>query len=557
MKVEARNMTIDNVLGKGKFIIPSYQREYDWDDENIEEFINDIEESDIGDNYFIGHMVFNGDFNGNTFEVIDGQQRITTITILLCCLRDIFIERGNLDLANAIHNKYLFSIDRDNNPYAILENKMPYPILQTRIQSKPEDRDNTVEPQKKGEKKILSSYNKLLKRIAGYSIDDLRKLRDKILQLETIFVAATGLEDASTIFMTLNATGKDLTALDLVKNYVFSKYPSMPHIEEPNDSWKTILQNTSGLTKENEKDRFLNNSFASRYKKVSDSKIYKEIVKQFKSGKIDAKKFISELKEDSEIYKTIIKPDLSNYSKTDYDIYESVNAIISFFKIEVANAFLLSLIREYKKNNISKGMTIIALNSIEHFHFINNAICSKRSSGYDLLYAKYAQELFLQKTKQKKHEVIKNLVKVLLSRIPDEVDYNASFNKRVYYKSTLTKQKSLVQYILTKMERRENKNAVLINISLEHIYPEKPNKDWYKLTNDDNLMYIGNLALLDSGLNSEIGNKSYSLKRKTILKKSKIITTKKVFENEQWREQDIIDRTQKICQYMYTDAWRR
>ena len=70
-------------------------------------------------------------------------------------------------------------------------------------------------------------------------------------------------------------------------------------------------------------------------------------------------------------------------------------------------------------------------------------------------------------------------------------------------------------------------------------------------------MYIGNLALLDSGLNSEIGNKSYSLKRITILKKSKIITTKKVFENEQWREQDIIDRTQKICQYMYTDVWRR
>jgi uncharacterized protein with ParB-like and HNH nuclease domain len=501
-------------------------------------------------------MVFNGDFNGNTFEVIDGQQRITTITILLCCIRDRFIEQGNLDLANAIHNKYLFSIDRDNNPYAILENKMPYPILQTRIQSKPEDRDNSIEPQKKGEKRILSSYNKLYKKIAGYSINDLKKLRDKVLQLETIFVAATGLEDASTIFMTLNATGKDLTALDLVKNYVFSKYPSQPHIDEPNDSWKTILQNTSGLTKDNEKDRFLNNSFASRYKKISDSKIYKEIVKQFKTGKIDAKKFISELKEDSEIYKTIITPDPSDYSKTDYDIYESINAIISVFKIEVANAFLLSLIREYNKKNISKKMTIFALYSIEHFHFINNAICSKRSSGYDMLYAKYAQKLFLQKSRQGKHEVIKDLVKDLIKRIPDKEDYNTSFDKRVYYISKSTKQKSLVLYILTKMERRENKNAILINISLEHIYPENPDKNWYKLNDDDNLMRIGNLTLLDGELNSEIGNKSYSSKRKSILEKSKIITTKKVFENEQWTEQDIIDRTQKIRQYMYSDAWR-
>lgn len=556
MKVEARNMTIDNVLGKGKFIIPSYQREYDWDDENIEEFINDIEESAIGDNYFIGHMVFNGDFNGNTFEVIDGQQRITTITILLCCIRDKFIEQGSCDFADAIHNKYLFSIDRDNNQYAILENKMPYPILQTRIQSKPEDRDNTIEPQKKGEIKILSSYNKLYKRIAEYSIDDLRRLRDKVLQLETIFVAATGLEDASTIFMTLNATGKDLTALDLVKNYVFSKYPTLPHVDEPNDSWKTILQNTSGLTRDNEKDRFLNNSFASRYRKVSDSKIYKEIVKQFKSGKTDAKRFISELKEDSRVYKMIIKPDPSDFSKTDYDIYESINAIISVFKIEVANAFLLSLIREYKKNSVSKKMTILALNSIEHFHFINNAICSKRSSGYDMLYAKYAQALFLQKTKQGKHEVIKKLVTDLLQRIPDKADYDTSFDKRVYYTSEKTKQKGLVQYILSKMERRENKNAILIDISIEHIYPEKPDKNWYTLSDSYNLMRIGNLALLDSGLNSEIGNKSYSLKKKAILKKSKIITTKKVFENAQWEEQDIIDRTQKICQYMYSDAWR-
>ena len=556
MKVEARNMTIDNVLGKGKFIIPSYQREYDWDDENIEEFINDIEESAVGDNYFIGHMVFNGDFNGNTFEVIDGQQRITTITILLCCIRDKFIEQGSRDFADAIHNKYLFSIDRDNNQYAILENKMPYPILQTRIQSKPEDRDNTIEPQKKGEIRILSSYNKLYKRIAEYSVDDLRELRDKVLQLETIFVAATGLEDASTIFMTLNATGKDLTALDLVKNYVFSKYPTLPHFDEPNDSWKTILQNTSGLTKDNEKDRFLNNSFASRYRKVSDSKIYKEIVKQFKSMKTDAKRFITELKEDSRVYKTIIKPDPSDFSKTDYDIYESINAIISVFKIEVANAFLLSLIREYKKNSVSKKMTILALNSIEHFHFVNNAICSKRSSGYDMLYAKYAQALFLQKTKQGKHEVIKNLVQDLLKRIPDEVDYNTSFDKRAYYTSEKTKQKSLVQYILSRMERRENKNAILINISIEHIYPEKPDKNWYTLIDSNNLMRIGNLVLLDSGLNSEIGNKSYSLKKEAILKKSKIITTKKVFENVQWEEQDIIDRTKKICQYMYSDAWR-
>ena len=100
-------------------------------------------------------MVFNGDFNGNKFEVIDGQQRITTITIILCCIRDRFLELKEYNMADAIHNKYIFSFDLDNNPFAILENKMPYPILQSRIQCKPKDRDQNISPQKKGERKIL------------------------------------------------------------------------------------------------------------------------------------------------------------------------------------------------------------------------------------------------------------------------------------------------------------------------------------------------------------------------------------------------------------------
>lgn len=556
MKVDARNITINNVFSKGKFIIPSYQREYDWDDENIDEFINDINEAESDEHYFIGHMVFNGDFNGNTFEVIDGQQRITTITILLCCIRDKFIDLNENDMADAIHNKYIFSIDLNNRPFAILENKMPYPILQNRIQNKPGERNNDIKPQKKGERKILKTYDKLYKLLENYNVDDLVLLRNKVLNLETIFVAATGLADASTIFMTLNATGKDLSALDLVKNYVFSKYPTQPHIDEPNDSWKIILQNTTGLSKDNDKDRFLNNSFASRYKKVSDKKIYKEVIKQFKEDKIDAKKYVSELKEDSEIYKNIIKPTVGDFNKSDYDIYESIDAIINVFKIEVANSFLLSLLREYKSNSISKKMLLYILNGIEHFHFINNAICSKRSSGYDMMYAKYAQSLYKAKTKEEKHQILRDLNGYLSDRIPEEMDYVASFNKRVYYLSTKTKQKSLVQYILTKAERKENTNAVLINTSIEHVYPERPDGKWFKLKDSSNIMYIGNLVLLDKGLNSKMGNANYTNKKQTIDNHSKIITTKEAFDNDDWSEDYIEKRTISIRDRFYAEIWK-
>ncbi len=553
MKVEAHNLRIYQVLGKGKFVIPNYQREYDWDEDNLEEFISDIEEAEDG--YFIGHMVFNGEYSGNVFEVIDGQQRITTITILLCCIRDRFYELNEENFADAIHNKYIFSIDLENRQFAILENKMPYPVLQSRIQSVPKDRDSTIVAKKIGEHKILKTYDYLYKHLQTYNVESLKELRNKVINLETIFVAATGLADASTIFMTLNATGKDLTALDLVKNYVFSKYPTQPHIDEPNDSWKIILQNTN-VNHNSSNNKFLNNSFASRYKKVSDERMYKEVIKQFKQNNTDAKKFIAELKEDSEIYKTITLPSPNHFNKNDYDVYESICAIVSVFKIEVANSFLISIIREYRSNSISKKMLILALNSIEHLHFINNAICSNRSSGYDMLYAKYAQELFHANTKEQKHEIIKRLSKDLINRIPDKADYDSSFNKKVYFSSKNTKQKHLVQYILNKIERKKNKNAILINTSIEHIYPETPGDKWIKLTEPANIMRIGNLVLLDSGLNSSIGNDSYSNKKKVIDAKSTLISTKEVFAETAWTEDSITMRTQKICDYMYQDIWR-
>ncbi|MBR5238440.1 MAG: HNH endonuclease [Paludibacteraceae bacterium] len=256
-------------------------------------------------------------------------------------------------------------------------------------------------------------------------------------------------------------------------------------------------------------------------------------------------------------YKIIINPKYEYFDKNDYDIYKSIHSIVRVFKIEVANSFLLSLLREYTSKEISQKMLVFALNNIEHLHFINNAICSGRSSGYDNLYSKYAQKLYRSKNREEKHQIIKDLVKDLQQRIPDYEDYQVNFNKKVYFTSTETKQKALVQYILTKLESKENKNAILINTSLEHIYPEKPNGNWEQLNNSDNIKYIGNLVLLDSNLNSSIGNNIFLKKKNIVQKKSKIITTKKVFDAVSWTEENIEKRTQDVIEIMYSEIWNK
>ncbi len=546
MNVRAENLTIEVILKKGQYIIPEYQREYDWTEENLNEFIQDIEENKE-ENYFIGHMVCEGDYNGEEFVVIDGQQRITTITIMLSVLRDIFYEKKIYNLANGLHEKYIFSKDKNYNEYVILDNKMPYPILQSYVQSKPDKKDKKILPVKSGEKKIIKAYNKFYKEWKDISEKKLIKLRDKIFNLEIIFVAVEEEVDAFTIFETLNAKGKDLTPLDLIKNQVFKNYERQPHLDEPNDSWKQIIENS----KENNLN-FLNYFWSSKYKKVSDRKIYKEFMKEASTKDFDYNNFLKAFLNDSKIFKKITIPKIEDWkNQGEFKVFLALEAI-QIFNIRVANSLLISLLRDYKGKNISLAYLIKALVAIERFHFINNAIIGGRSSGLDTMYSKMSRDLFNAEDKHRKHNIIDAMVKKLQEKLPSIESFRAKIDSRLYYSSQNTKQKKLVQYALKRLEyEKQNYNIELHDISLEHVYPEKFDKYWQKI-DIKNIQNIGNLVLLDKGINSKIGNKNYEDKKKIILKESTLLTTKEVFEEyKDWDVYSIESRKEILVNELY------
>jgi len=553
MEVEAHSQLISNVLSKGKFIIPDYQREYDWDESEIEELLEDLEDVKPNESYFIGHMVFEGKFTGNEFKVIDGQQRITTITIFLSVIRDLFYSKSLNNLGDGINDKYIFSKDVDNNPFVILENKMPYPILQSYVQSIPNNKDLSVQPIKSGEKKIVKAYDYFNTLLKNKGEQELKDLRDKIINLEVIFVAATDKVDAHSIFMTLNATGKDLTPIDLIKNQIFSIYPKQPHIDEPNDTWKKITDNI-----DDKGIKFFNNYWSSRHKKISDSRLFKEFYKNIIKAKVPVKLFLKELLEDSIIYRQITNPSEEDWSgQNEYQIYLSINAITNVFGIEVANAMLISLVREYNKKNISQTYFVKTLNSIEKFHFINNAICSNRSSGLDQFYSKFSRDLLNSKDKQSKHIVIDSFTSSLNDKLPSREKFIVNFDTRLFYSSKSTKQKKIVNYVLSKIEfKKQLGNIKLINLSIEHIYPENPKANVWKPLEEKLIGNFANLVLLDTGLNSKVGNIDYLKKKEIILKESKIISTKEVFEKfDNWSEEEILKRKEYLIEYIFNDIW--
>jgi uncharacterized protein with ParB-like and HNH nuclease domain len=578
MEVKAENLRIENVLTKGQYFIPDYQREYDWSEDELSEFIEDILEIGDEERYFIGHMVFEGDFNGTKFNVIDGQQTITTITILLCLIRDLFYEKKEELLANATNDKFIFNKDKYGVEFGILINQMPYPILQAQIQSKPVLRDFSKKPVKTGEFRILEAYDKFKSLFKDYTSDELKILREKLFNLEIIFVAVKESDsddkvDAHEIFMTLNATGKDLTPLDLIKGRIFKLYPQSPILNEPADKWKEIIENTKGRKADRKNParrslKFLNNFFSYRFGKVSDKRIYKKFVREVikpksekeKSDKqkIDIKTFLDDLHRDSIIFRKVTDPSASDWSKDSFQIFLSLEAITQTFGIEVANPILISLIKEFEAKNISYNYLIKALNIIERYHFINNAVVSGRSSGLDHKYSKYARDLLNSISKQDKHIVIDQFIDSLLQSLPEKKQFEASFDNKLFYLSSKTNQKRLVQYALQKLEFKANPNSDLIGISIEHLFPEKPKLGETKL-DDEFIGSIGNLVLLDKTLNSDakIGNNNYLVKKPIILNKSNIITTKNVFmANSNWGEVEIIERRMELIEELYSKVWQ-
>ena len=139
MNIKPADKTIKSLLKSGRqFIIPRFQRDYSWEKKNCEEFLDDIvkglsykDEKIETSSYFLGTMLFIGNFderNDKEIQVVDGQQRITTITILFSAISDIFREKGEEKLSELIFS-YIMTSDDDGNPVRIIKSESSYPFF--------------------------------------------------------------------------------------------------------------------------------------------------------------------------------------------------------------------------------------------------------------------------------------------------------------------------------------------------------------------------------------------------------------------------------------------
>jgi len=545
--LDATNKSVSDIL-KQNYTIPRFQRPYSWGREEIDLFYDDI--TTDSSQYFIGHMVTYR-ISDDTKGVIDGQQRLTTITLILCAIRNKFIQLGEDNLTKGVQTYIQFK-DRDGILQNVLSSESSSPFIKKAFQDVPEDIDHPIEttPETEEEKNLKLAFIQINEKIDlvlnKYRRQDhkksfLKKLRDGVLGAVFIYVELDNEDDAYTIFQTLNSTGKDLDLSDLIKSQLLKLLRSR---DVTYDSYKDMWRNMIFALNKNavSPDTFFQHFWVSRNGLITKSRIFK-LFKQMVSNKPTAKKMLESIVDDSKTYIFLEDPAASDLL-TDASVRDALEAL-KIFKVTLAHPFLLSMLRSYKEKCVSLKNVRECLERIEKFHFLYTAITSSRASGISNKYAAYAKRLFEAQTTDEKNNVVRELD--FSDKIPTFEECKEQFEQIIFYEGHTT-YKKVVRYILTEIDRylkpADGRSTDYNTMTVEHIISQNQ-----KSIGTD-IGMLGNLILVDGPTQEELKTKPLNTKIEILNRrgfdKDKFCLSSE-FKGKEW----INDRTEKLCKLMY------
>lgn len=551
MKVEKYRVLGELIeTNKRQFVIPVYQRNYDWRKDNCKTLFDDIVNAVVMDRlHFVGSIVYVDQGEENKiyrYLIIDGQQRITTIFLLLKSLYDV---SDDVNLKNEI-NSMLFNIDRFNNLKLTDQNK---------IKLKPIKSDNEqfillmkgeVEAMNKSSN-IYSNYEYLKslirKTVQGgeVSCEDilsgLKKLTSAVIILDPKEDNPQG------VFESINSTGLELSLADLIRNFVLMTDKDQERLFE--QYWLKIEQN---ITPKEMPDFITDYLQFSCKEKVTTQNAYAVFKNAFKTRNYTNERMLQELLHYSKYYKAFLFGDYTNYS----DIVNK--RLLELRTIDQATIyqFLFHIFDDYEKNDINQE-TLEKVLTFFFNYLLRRIICGVTSNSLRGLYKTLYNRIFSDVNNKKNYydSIVQFFMQLnTKDAIPsDTVFKDALLNTDLYNK------KNVCKYVLKSIENaaedgKESKEVVDIStLSIEHIMPQTLTEEWkkdlgkdYQRVHEKYLHNLGNLSL--TGYNSELGQKSFAEKKEKIKNKNShiVVLNKDVLDKNVWNEFAINKRADRL-----------
>ncbi len=565
MDVNANDRTLESILTSGFFRVPDFQRPYSWDPANIEEFWDDIR--DATKDYFIGSMVIFDD--GDVAGLVDGQQRLTTITMMLAAIRNELSALKASAAATGVQTLIERQDSRGKTRF-VLQAESAYPYLQAAIQSAPGSA--TIPKATRAEDRSLEkAFALLTAKVATIrataeeneslskseqrreAIKGLESLRDKIYGLTVVLIEVGDEDDATTIFQTLNSRGKDLETADLVKAHLLQmlKTPNV-HLTQARDQWDGIRQSFDESVAPINVNRFLLHAWLSREDYVAEKELFARIKKKIRAN--NAQDYLDELEADAERYRVSHEASFRAWKKPQLPVMQSLDAM-SLFRLQQPLPFVLAVLREYDAGTIKLRLLLKALRGVEHYHFVATAVTNQPSSGgVSRMYSAAARAVLKGADATSKDKAVDDLLEKLRERKPTYAEFEAAFVE--LRSSTRYKQQTpLVRYALDKLHAlAQDPQAAPVDLgqlTVEHLAPQGGKASVDPTPAD--VARIGNLLLVTDTLNQELEDESFDVKKVALQAIPGVEA--EILKATKWKGAEIEERSKRLAKRAYSAVW--
>ncbi len=495
------------------FVIPVYQRNYEWTETQCKQLFYDIlkvaNAKEDSASHFIGSIVYLHDdvFHNASVKshtIIDGQQRLTTISLLLMALHHQ-AKATKPKLAEKILNQYLVNQYIDEKDYIKLHPTQNHFAVYTQLL------EHGLAERFEIPSRLVENFRFFYDNI---NIENLETVLNGVNRLIFVDIALErGKDDPQRIFESLNSTGLDLSQGDLIRNYVLMELPRKKQEKLYNRYWLPIEEFTTDKAKNKPNlSDFIRDFMIFKTRKIPNKNgIYEAFKKEYPLQDTNIEELLGELKKYAQHYSHIITP------KNELDKHIARQLFyINHLEMTVSYPFLLGVYEDYASKRIDKNTFIRVLELVQSYvwrrfiiglptNALNNVFLTLyKEVDYTMYYEQFATEL-IKKTGTQRFPANSEVIVELETKDM----YNIKPKNRSYF--------------LERLETFNNKEATSIfendDITIEHIFPQNPHREWKeKLSQRDfedfqtkYVHTIGNLTL--SGYNNKLSNKYFTFKR--------------------------------------------
>jgi uncharacterized protein with ParB-like and HNH nuclease domain len=556
--MKANETKVDKFLATNEttFAIPVYQRNYDWTLTQCRQLLHDIIETGRNDKtnaHFIGSIVYVHDdvytASGLTeLTIIDGQQRLTTITLIYIALYRLAKQLDNQMLVNRIHKTYLI------NEFAPEAEKLKLKPTENNKEALRHILNSTDGEEFKGYSKIIENFEYFRSVITPENFETVQRGLSKLIFVDIALDRQK--DNPQRIFESLNSTGLELSQADLIRNYILMGLSRTNQEKIYKSYWEIIEKNAKDETLNKTRvSEFIRDYLTLKNKEIPNKgDVYVTFKANYPTTTVDdLEEILSELKSLSKFYNKLVNPK----NEADREIRQQLE-YISRLEINVAFPFLMKVYEDYSNNLIDKPTFISVLSLVQSFtfrRFILGLPTNALNKIFMTLYDKVEQDNYLlsiQKSLMQRSGV---------QRFPRNTEtINALKEKDVYN----IKPKNRT-YLLERIENFQNTETVIIegnsDVTIEHIFPQNPDPKWkielgadeYNFIKENYLNTIGNLTL--SGNNGKLGNKPFADKqvmnvdgKEQGYKFSRLWLNRDLKEKTKWDKEEIEIRANQIAE---------